>query len=228
MSILDSQKPWIQGGPLLEVSFLIEFRISGQDFIEQILTNLKKVSTRVEVVPTDIEIAELEKQFATGYPFDEKDPKSVHLHSVSIPAYVHFEEKRKAYIRIQKLSEKLANISIDYFGSVHDTPEWGQSGIKDTDLPVFIDFLRKLFDIFEFPVGTVGIEYDSKDLFAIDEGWPNSGYDLANLDFTRIKNIDDTPFICILLKKNLTHRLIVQQTEETEKYILLQRKALRH
>ena len=228
VSFSKSQEPWIRGGPLLEVSFLIEVRTSRQDFITQILTDLGKISLRVEVVPTNVELATVKEEFARGYPLDEKDAESVNVHSVSIPVYVHFKEHRKAYIRIQQISETLANISFDFFGSAHDAREWRQKGVKETDLPTFVDLLEKLFDVFEFPVGTIGLEYDSKDLFPIDVGWPNSGYDLRNLDMTRLTNIDATHFICILLNKRLPYPRMDQKAKETHKYLLLGWKGLWH
>lgn len=223
-AIVESQElSWIKGGPFLEVSFLLELKTSRQEFIGRILTDLTKVSPRVEVVLTETDLAKLKDDFVKGYPVDEKDENSAKIHSVSIPAYIHFSEMRRAYIRIQQISDDLGNISFDFFGSAWDAPEWGQKGVKDTDLPIFVDLLKKLFETFTFPLGTIGFEYDSTDLFSIDECWPSSGYDLAKLDKARIEKIDDTDFIYILVNKSFTLLPAVQKAEDSEKYLLLER-----
>lgn len=234
MTVLKHQEePWIQGGPLLEVSFLMEFRTSSQHFIEQILTRLRNLHPPVGIARTDLELAKLKEEFIEGYPLDAKDPQPINLHSISIPAYIYFKDlKRKASIRIQQISETLSNITFDFFGSVHDAPEWIQNGIRKTDLPAFVDLLKTLFDVFEFPAGTIGYEYDSKDLFDINECWPSSEYDLSKLDAMRIESRDVVPFIYILVNKTcrpligLQHWPAFRKVEDTERYFLIEWKEI--
>jgi len=96
----DQERPWIRGGPLLEVSFLKELGISRQDFIEQIFTGLRNLSLPIEMVETGIEYAKLKEEFLKGYPFDEKDPKSINVHSISILYLLTFISKTKKERRI--------------------------------------------------------------------------------------------------------------------------------
>ena len=111
---------------------------------------------------------------------------------------------------------------------MHDALEWGQRGIRETDLPTFVELLKNLFDAFEFAVGTIGFEFDSKDLFLSDECWPSHDYDLSNLNKTLIETTDVTRFIYILVNKTYMQLTSLdplpefRKVEDNQKYLLFE------
>lgn len=41
--------PWLQGGPFLEVSFLLEIKEKKKETIQELIDNLSKVKNRIEI-----------------------------------------------------------------------------------------------------------------------------------------------------------------------------------
>jgi hypothetical protein len=94
---------------------------------------------------------------------------------------VDTDVKRKSILSLRQISEKLVAVDFWYFGSEWDVPEWNQIGITNEQLPIFKDFLNKLFDSFDFVIGTVGYEVSVTDLFDTDNIWPDEKYNLENI-----------------------------------------------
>lgn len=173
---------WLQGGPFLEISFLLTLELDRQSFVDSILTKLKSVKPTVEFAITVAELKEKVSEFEIGYAYDEKDPNSKFIHQAQIPVYVDTDGKRKLILSLRQLSDELVAVDFWFFGSECDAPEWNQVGITKRQLPIFKDFVNNLFDTFEFIVGTMAYENSVTDLFATDDTWPNKKYNLDNIN----------------------------------------------
>ncbi|MDG0808060.1 hypothetical protein [Cohnella rhizosphaerae] len=113
---------WLQGGPFLEISLLIQ-----EDKIYKIITRLsnhKSVSILEENLEDKI------NQFEIGYLYDEQDSSSNRIHSTSINILANIQCKRKSVIYISKVAKDTILLNFCFFGSEFDAPEWGQLGIK--------------------------------------------------------------------------------------------------
>ena len=66
---------WLQGGPFLEVSFLLELKENKGDTIRNIIDWLSKVRYKVEIVDKNID--EIIDSFDRGYPYDEEDHQTI-------------------------------------------------------------------------------------------------------------------------------------------------------
>ena len=108
---------WLQGGPFLEVSFLLTIDSNRQSFADRILSRLKSFKPAVEPAITETELKEKISEFNIGYPDDDKDPKSKFYHSTQIPVYVNTDEKRKAILSLRQVSDKLATVDFWFFAS---------------------------------------------------------------------------------------------------------------
>jgi len=91
-----------------------------------------------------------------------------------------------------------------FFGSEYDAKEWGQKGIKNTDLPEFSKFLSALFNIFEFEIGAIAYENDCTLLFFEHSViWPNEFFTIKNIDIQKIlKNIQSLGIVSCLINTN--------------------------
>jgi len=79
---------WLQGGPFLELSFIMKEPIK----IERVVTKLKNADVKIEVhTPT-----EYLQQFYKGYPYDEDDPHSIMIYQVTLNLTVHTTRLRRA------------------------------------------------------------------------------------------------------------------------------------
>jgi hypothetical protein len=172
---------WLQGGPFLEISFLLTLKLDRQSFVDNILTKLNTFIPIVALATTETELKEKISEFEIGYPYDDKDPNTKILHQTQIPIYVDTDVKRKSILSLRQISEKLVAVDFWFFGSEWDVPEWNQIGITNEQLPIFKDFLNKLFDSFDFVIGTVGYEVSVTDLFDTDDIWPDEKYNLENI-----------------------------------------------
>ena len=181
---------WLQGGPFLEVSFLLTLDSDRLSFADNILTKLKSFTPTVEFAISVSDLKEKVNEFNIGYRYDVQDPNSIFLHSSQIPVYVETDEKRKSILSLRQISDKLVAIDFWFFGSEMDAPEWNQNGITVNKMPIFKDFLNKLFDTFDFIVGTIGYEISVTDLFNTKKAWPDEQYNLENID-TRLVQGDN-------------------------------------
>ncbi len=190
---------WLQGGPFLEISFLLIPESDRQSFVDYILTSLKSFTPTVELAIAESELKEKITEFNVGYPYDEQNPNSIFLHSTKIPVYVDTDEKRKSILSIEQISDKLIVVDFWFYGDELDAPEWNQKGITESQVLVFHNFLHKLFDEFDFIIGTVGCEVSVTDVFDTDEGWPNEKYNLDNIDTDFLEG--DNYFTLIIVNK---------------------------
>lgn len=170
--------PWLQGGPFLEVSFLLELKEQKTKAIQDIINRLSTI-TSVEIIDDNIE--ELIDLFDKGYPYDEEDPQTNYNHSLILRLYVYLSKKRKATLQIEMVSSNAIMVDFWFFGSEFDAPEWDQLGIKKEEITDFSNFLEELYSIFEFKIGAVAIEADVLQLFGMDERYPNECYRYENL-----------------------------------------------
>ena len=173
---------WLQGGPFLEISFLLTLELDRQSFADNILTKLKSFKPTVDLATTEEELKEKITEFDIGYPDDDQDTNSKVYHQTQIPIYVDTDVKRKSVLSLRQVSNKLVAVDFWFFGSEWDAPEWNQVGITNEQLPIFKDFLNKLFETFDFVIGTVGYEVSVTDLFDTGDTWPNENYNLDNIN----------------------------------------------
>ena len=190
---------WLQGGPFLEISFLLTLDADRQTLIEFVLNRLKSFSPTVEIVATDKDVKEKIKQFYKGYRDNENEQNSIVYHSTQIPIYMDIDGKRKSILAIEQISSRLIKVSFWFFGSEWDMPEWNQTGITEKQIPNFEKVLHNLFDTFRFVIGTIGYEVSVTDLFDTNDGWPSEKYNLTN--FRSQECISENFFITIIANK---------------------------
>ncbi|WP_293300248.1 hypothetical protein [Pedobacter sp. UBA4863] len=173
---------WLQGGPFLEISFLLTLELDRHSLADNILTTLQSFKPAVDFATTETELKEKVSEFEIGYLDNDKDPTSKVYHQTQIPIYVDIDGKRKSILSLRQVSNKFIAVDFWFFGSELDAPEWNQQGITIDQLPFFQDFLNILFDRFDFVIGTVGYEVSVTDLFVTNETWPNEKYNLDNIN----------------------------------------------
>jgi hypothetical protein len=170
---------WLQGGPFLEVSFLLELKEREKQTVKSILNKLTNATTKIEVIDNNIE--EIIDFFETGYPYDEEDPHTNFLHSLRLRLNVYLSRKRKATLQIEKVSSNSLMVNFWFFGCQFDAPEWGQIGIKKEEILDFTNFLTELYLIFEYKIGGIAIEEDILSLFSCNDIYPNESYRFENI-----------------------------------------------
>ena len=192
---------WLQGGPFLEVSFLMALGADRQSCVDNIFSKLKSFKPTVELATTEIDLQEKLNEFIIGYPDDDKDPNSKFYHQAQIPVYVDTDGKRKSVLSLRQVSDKLVAVDFWFFGSQWDEPEWEQKGITENQIPLFKDMLNKLFDTFQFAIGTLGYENSVTDLFNTTDTYPSEEYRLDNIsiDLLQVENY----FTLIIADKSL-------------------------
>lgn len=188
-------KQWLQGGPFLEVSFILENNIERKTFIKDFFNKLKNIPQKFEMKINDLN-KEINK-FSKGYPYDENNPNTDQIHSIKIPLIVNISGERKSLLFFEEISENTIQVNFCFFGESFDAPEWNQKGIRESDMPEFKKFLLSLYEVFEFPIGVSSVENDCVLLFYdCNETWPNECYNLTNIDLPKIvKNINNSSII---------------------------------
>ncbi|WP_088071911.1 hypothetical protein [Gottfriedia luciferensis] len=174
---------WLQGGPFLEVSFLLELKKSKKETIQEIILNLSKVRNRIEIYDNNIE--EIIDFFDRGYPFDDEDTQSIYMHSLRLRLYVYLTRKRKATLQIEMVSSNTIMVNFWFYGSYFDSKEWDQIGIENEEITEFTNFLKELYFVYEFKIGGMAIEEDVISLFGFDEACPNECYRYENISPNR-------------------------------------------
>ena|GEM_PF-1531428 len=170
---------WLQGGPFLEVSFLLELKKKKKETIQEIIFNLSKVRNRIEIYDKNVD--EIIDFFDGGYPFEEEDPQSSYMHSLRLSLYVYLSRKRKATLQIEMVSSNALMVNFWFYGSNFDAMEWDQIGIENEEIIDFTNFLKELYLICEFKIGGIAIEEDVISLFGLDEVYPNECYRYENI-----------------------------------------------
>jgi hypothetical protein len=171
---------WIQGGPFIEVSFLIELKEKKSKTVKNIINKLSEVSTKIEIV--DYNIDEIIDFFDKGYPYDDDNPQSPYIHSLKLRLFVDLPRRRKASLLIDKISSDSILIDFCFFGDEMDVPEWDQIGIRKDEYSDITNFLIELFSVYEFKIGGVSCEEDIKFLFETVEQYPDECYRFKNID----------------------------------------------
>lgn len=172
---------WLQGGPFLEISFLVSVESGRRCLVDNILTKLKYFKPSVTLAISGTELKEKINRFEIGYPEDDKDLNTKVYHQTQIPIYVETDIKRKSILSLRQVSNKLIAVDFWFYGSKWDDPDWNQAGITNEQIPIFKNFLHKLFDTFDFVVGTMAYEVSVTDIFDTDETWPDEKYNLDNI-----------------------------------------------
>lgn len=170
---------WLQGGPFLEVSFLLELKEEKKQTVQEIINKLSKVTNKVEIVDKNID--EIIDFFDKGYLYTEEDPQSTNLHSLRLRLYVYISRKRKATLQIEMVSSNALVVNFWFYGDGFDEPELDQIGIKKEEFSGFPSFLKELYSIYEFKIGGIAIEQDVLELFGFGETYPNECYCYENL-----------------------------------------------
>lgn len=171
---------WLQGGPFLEVSFLMEIREEDKKkLIHSVLNNLSLLPQKIEIVDEDMD--EKIDCFLKGEPFDESAPTTPMMHSLKLHLYVQLTRRRKATLQIEKVSSNGLIVNFWFYGSTYDALEWGQIGINDDEYVDFTNLLKSLFSVYGFKVGGIGFEVDVLDLFNCSETYPNECYRSENM-----------------------------------------------
>ncbi len=119
---------WLQGGPFLEVSFLLELKEDKKQTVQDIINKLSKVTNKVKIV--DGKFDKIIDFFDKGYPYDEEDLQSINLHALRLRLYVYISRKRKATLQIEMVSSNALMVNFLFYGDGFDEPEWDQVGIK--------------------------------------------------------------------------------------------------
>ncbi|PSL36347.1 hypothetical protein B0H99_107168 [Planomicrobium soli] len=190
---------WLQGGPFLEVSFLCEFREERKEIIQSLASKLSDLAIPVNIVDPNIE--ELIAAFEAGYLYDESDPNSLIIHSLEFKLEADISGKRKAILHAEQLSSNTLLVDFRFFGSQFDAPEWNQSGIKNEDLPCFIDFLITLYEKFEFIAGGIALDEDVRELFDCMETTPSECYRFEKLSAPAILH-SQKKFLALVWNEN--------------------------
>ncbi|MCR2806851.1 hypothetical protein [Paenibacillus soyae] len=186
---------WLQGGPFLELSFIIMEPIQ----IGEVISKLQNIRFKIEVHNPP----EYLHQYYEGYPYDEDDPHSERIHQITLNLTVHTTRKRRALLFVEKISSALVAFSICFYGDADDAPEWNQPGIRNDELDEFICLLNSIHSELEFNVGCLALEEDIKGLFDVNEVWPNEKYQLSNLNFKDNLN----KFQAVLISQSLQDKL---------------------
>lgn len=196
---------WLQGGPFLEVSFLLELKEEKTKTVQDIINKLSKIANKVKIV--DENINDMINFFDKGYPYDEGDPESTYLHSISLKLYINLSRKRKAILQIEMVSSNVLLVNFLFYGDEFDVPEWEQIGIKKEEFKDFTSFLKELYFVYEFKIGGMAFEEHVLELFGFNETYPNECYRYENLhpdDFLK----ELSPFLNIIWSekyKKLSH-----------------------
>ncbi|MDE5416146.1 hypothetical protein [Alkalihalobacterium chitinilyticum] len=170
---------WLQGGPFLEVSFLMEIREDQKKLVNLILNNLSLLPEKIELVDENID--EKIDCFLKGEPFDETDSTTPMMHLLKLHLYVQLTRRRKATLQIETFSSNDLLVNFWFYGSTSDAKEWGQIGINEEEYVDFTNLLIHLFSVYRFKVGGIGFEVNVLDLFNSTETYPNECYQFENM-----------------------------------------------
>jgi hypothetical protein len=185
---------WLQGGPFLEVSFILENNSQRGKFIRDFLNKLKKIPQRFQIKLDNLD-NEIDK-FSRGDAYDKDNPDTYQIHSIEVPLLINISGERRSKLYFEEISQNTIKINFCFFGDKEDALEWNQKGIKDNEMPEFTKFLSSLYELFEFPIGAISVENEGVLLFFdCDETWPNECYKLSKINIKKIiKNINN-PYI---------------------------------
>jgi len=170
---------WLQGGPFLEVSFLLELKEEKRKTAQDIIGRLSRIINKVEIVDKNVD--EVISFFERGYPYDEDHPQTNYIHSLRLRLYIYIARKRKAVLQIEMVSSNAIMVGFWFYGDEFDVPEWDQIGIKKEEIEDFKYFIKELYSVYEFNIGGIAMEEDVLELFGFGEAYPNECYRYENL-----------------------------------------------
>lgn len=170
---------WLQGGPFLEVSFILQLKENKEATVTEIINKLPESPYKIKIVDENID--ELISSFVKGYPYDEEDPKTIYIHSVELRLIVEISRERKASLIIEQISSDSILVDFHFFGDKDDAPEWNQIGVKEEEYTDFSNFLINLFGIYNFIIGGIAWEEDVKFVFDCNDIAPNECYRTENI-----------------------------------------------
>ena len=173
---------WLQGGPFLEVSFLLELKEEKTKTVQDIINNLSKVTNKIEIVDENVD--EIIDFFNRGYPYDEEDPHTINLHSLRLRLYVYLLRKRKATLQLEVVSSNALMVNFWFYGDENDEPEYDQVGIMKEEFTGFTSFLKELYSVYEFKIGGIAFEEDVLKLFGFEKTYPNECFRYENVSPT--------------------------------------------
>jgi hypothetical protein len=143
---------WLQGGPFLEVSILLQ-DISIYKLVQELQSK-----SYITLKQDNLEL--LINEFIEGYLFDDEDPHSVRIHTLRINMLVNILGSRKSILFVERVADNTILITFCFFGDEDNAEEWDQLGIRSEDLVYFIDFLAGLLNDFSGCLGGVAYEDD--------------------------------------------------------------------
>lgn len=190
---------WLQGGPLLEVGFLVELMTSREEFLSKFVDKLEQTTPKVAIVSQPTDLNQSKEEFLNGYPWDPEDENTVYVHSWEALARVRFGEERESLIKVNQISDTLVHVNI-YFWGGHDDG-WGQKGVKNNDLLDFVLFLKSWAYFCKFLVGTIGFGAYAPFLFSSQECWPHPDFDRKHLT-AEVMEANSNQFIFVLARKD--------------------------
>ncbi|MDQ0362011.1 hypothetical protein [Breznakia pachnodae] len=173
---------WINGGPFLEVSFVLETTDNSCETIMGLINSFNSLPISIEVQKNDLQTKLLE--FEKGYNYDDNRT----IHNLNLNGYIYINKKRKVLIEITRISTALVLVDFIFFGSQFDVEEWNQVGIQKSEYILFYQLLDELFKIYSFKIGCVEIEDNVLSLFDVFVEYPDEQYNIDNLDFNKVKN----------------------------------------
>lgn len=200
----------LQGGPFLEVSFLL----FESESIQVVLDKLCALPIKIEMNMT----TDFLQAFHKGYLYDEQDSNSKRIHQICVHLNVHTSRTRQSDLYIQRIAKNSLCFSMCFYGCSEDVPEWNQIGIKDSELDEFTALLVQIFEKLEFVAGVVAIENDATFLFDSNQEYPHQDYDLTQLTIQSIlRNMNS--FYSIVVNKEISKDYTNKQVEQLDKGI---------
>lgn len=186
---------WLQGGPFLEVSFLLELKEKKTKTAQDIINRLTRVTNKVEIV--DDKVDEVIDFFDRGYPYDEENPQTIKLHSLKLRIYVYLLRKRKATLQLEVVSSNALMVVFWFYGDEHDEPECDQVGIMKEEFTGFTSFLKELYSVYDFKIGGIAFEEDVLKLFGYKKTYPNECYRYESVSPDHFLK-EPSPFVSII------------------------------
>jgi hypothetical protein len=180
-----SEPIWLEGGPFLEFSFLMELKGGKKQAVQELINKLSNFTNNIEIV--DENINDLINSFEKGYLYDVD--KHHYMHSIKLRLFITISRRRKATLFIELLSPNSFLVNFWIYGSVFDAPEWEQIGIKENEFDHMTKFLLELFQVYDFIVGAIAIEDDITTIIDSDNIPPNQDFDYKNIHSNLLNEI---------------------------------------
>jgi hypothetical protein len=124
---------WLQGGPHLEVGFLMELKTTREEFLPNFLNVLQLTTPKADMVSSPTELDREEKEFLAGYPWDDDNKHSFIVHAWNGLVRFKFKAERESSIKINQISDTVIQVNFYFWGDVNDG--WGQQGLRTTSYP---------------------------------------------------------------------------------------------